>query len=149
MGSADAIVMSRNALWDFLDDRLKNVMVQWIKDDKLTKRDCAILNQKIKRLSQEDFDLAIKTKLLAGPIHKHVYKMRMKGAVQLRPMLCRGPISIEFEYTFLLGSVETGGKLPAGSKEKASARRDVVANNVNRRTAHMRFPEGANEGISG
>ena len=127
-------------LWDFLDDRLKNVIIQWVKDEKLTKRDRAILNQKITRLGQEDFDLAIKTKLLAGPIHKHVYKMRMKGDVQLRPLLCRGPVSNDTEYTFLLGAVETGGKLPLGCEEKAKDNRAVVVNDANRRTRHERLP---------
>jgi hypothetical protein len=127
-------------LWDFLDDRLKNVILQWVKDDKLTKRDRAILNQKIARLAQDDFELAIKTKLLAGPVYKHVYKMRIKGDVQLRPMLCRGPINNDSEYTFLLGAVETGGKLPFGCKEKAESNRSVVLNDANRRCPHKRIP---------
>jgi len=145
----DVIVMNRYELSDFLDDRAKNVILQWVKDDRLTKRDCAVLNQKISRLAQEDFDLAIKTKLLAGPIYKHVYKMRMKGAVQLRPMLCRGPISNESEYTFLLGAVETGGQLPPGSKEKAENHRALVLGDANRRTIHKRIPWGAERGVSG
>ena len=132
--------MDAYRLWDFLDDREKNVMLQWVKDDKLTTRARAALNQKIQRLAQMDYDLAIKTKLLAGPIHKHVHKLVIHADVMLRPMLCRGPYFNDCEYTFLLGAVEIGGKLPAGSKEKAEEHRKLVLNNVNRRCPHQSIP---------
>jgi hypothetical protein len=132
--------MDRYKLWDFLDNRFKSVILQWVRDDRLTKRDRAILNQKISRLAQMDFSLAINAKLLAGPIYKHVYKMRMKGDVQLRPMLCRGPVDNDAEYTFLLGTVETGGHLPAGSKETAENNRTVVLDDHDKRIRHQRIP---------
>ena len=132
--------MAELLLWDFLDERNKNVILQWVTDDKLTTRDRAKLNQKISRLAQMDYGLAINTKLLAGPIYGHVYKLRVKGSVQLRPILCRGPIANDEEYTFLVGAVETGGKLPVGSKEKAEARRSMVLNDANRRCQHKRIP---------
>ena len=84
-------------LWDFLTERGENVILEWAKDNRLTVRDRAALNQKFARLAQIDFDLAIQTKLLAGPIYKHVYKMVIHGDVMLRPMLCRGPINNERE----------------------------------------------------
>lgn len=77
------------------------------------------LNQKLDRLAQIDFELAIQTKFLAGPVYKSIYKLVIKADVQLRPMLCRGPVDVEREYTLVLGAVETGGKLPSGAKEKA------------------------------
>ena len=63
--------MAEYRLWDFLDERGKNVILQWVTDEKLTKRDRAALNQKISRLAQVEYGLAISTKLLAGPIFKH------------------------------------------------------------------------------
>ncbi len=39
-------------------------MTEWVRVDRLTVRDRASLNNKIKRLRQMDFDLAIGTKLL-------------------------------------------------------------------------------------
>jgi hypothetical protein len=127
-------------LWDFLDERGKNVILQWVTEDRLTKRDRAALNQKIRRLAQMEYELAIQTKLLAGPIFKHIYKLKVHGNVMLRPMLCRGPIYNAEEYTFLVGSVETGDKLPVGCKEKAESNRLVVLNDPNRRCPHQRIP---------
>ena len=132
--------MAEYRLWDFLDDRLENVILQWVKDDGITKRDRAALNQKINRLAQMDCDLAKQTKLLAGPIYKHIYKLVIHGDVMLRPMLCRGPIHNTEEYTFLIGAVEIGGKLPSGAKEKAEERRLVVVNDQHRRTQHEPIP---------
>jgi hypothetical protein len=133
--------MEEVRLWDFLDGREKNVILDWAKKDRLTNRDRAVLNQKIKRLSQVDYALAVQTKLLAGPIYKHVYKLIIHGDVMLRPMLCRGPMDNEAEYTFLLGAVETGGKLPAGSKEQAELNRVVILENpTNRRCHHVAIP---------
>jgi len=59
-------------LWDFLLERGDNVILKWVKDDRLTPRSRAALNQKFDRLCQMDFELATGTKLLAGPIYKHV-----------------------------------------------------------------------------
>ena len=131
-------------LWDFLDNRLKNVIQEWAKDDRLTVRSRAALNSKIKRLKQLDYGLAIQTKLLAGPIYKHIYKLVIHADIMLRPMLCRGPIDNEREYTFLLGAVEIGGKLPAGSKEQAETNREVVINDPgHRRMRHQSIPGNA------
>ena len=132
--------MIEYGLWCFLDERGRNVIIEWAREDKLTTRDRAALNNKTKRLAQMDYDLAVKTKLLAGPIHGHVYKLVIHGDIMLRPMLCRGPISNETEYTFLLGAAETGGKLPSGSKEKAAERREVILNDRNRRCKYQRIP---------
>src|ERR1039457_828561 len=132
--------MDRYTLYDFLDHRLNNGILQWVRDEKITVRDRAALNQKIRRLAQMEYELAIQTKLLAGPIFKHIYKLKVHGNVMLRPMLCRGPIYNAEEYTFLVGSVETGDKLPVGCKEKAESNRLVVLNDPNRRCPHQRNP---------
>lgn len=128
-------------LWDFVSARGENVILRWVKDDRLTVRDRAKLNQKLDRLSQIEFELAIDTKLLAGPIYKDIYKLVIHGDVMLRPMLCRGPFEIDGEYTLLLGAVETGGKLPQGSKTRASANRQELLADRSRRCAHVRIPK--------
>ncbi len=127
-------------LWDFLTERGENAVLRWVRKDGLTVRDRAMLNQKLDRLCQIDFDLAKNTKLLAGPIHKDIYKLVIHADVMLRPMLCRGPISVAAEYTLLLGAVETGGKLPAGSREQAAANRVLVLSDPRRRCRHVRIP---------
>lgn len=128
-------------LWDFLSPRGENVILRWVKDERLTVRDRAALNQKLDRLLQMDFKLAIETKLLAGPIYGHIYKLVIHGDVMLRPMLCRGPIDNENEYTLLLGAIEIGGKLPRGSKEQADENRRIVLADSNRRREHERIPK--------
>jgi hypothetical protein len=131
--------MGEYKLWDFLNTHYENVILLWVKEDRLSKRDRAILNQKLDRLVQIDFSLAIGMKLLAGPVAKHIYKLRAKGDVQLRPMLCRGPISDETEYTLLQGAVETGGKLPKRVQEQAGKNRQMILRDPSRRCSHERI----------
>lgn len=118
-------------------------MLKWVKDERLTARSRAMLNQKFDRLCQMDFQLAVGTKLLAGPIHKHVYKLVIHSDVMLRPMLCKGPINVDAEYTLLLGAVEKGGKLPAGSKERAESNRETILKDPTRRCSHVRIPQNS------
>ncbi len=128
--------MAEKKLWDFVSQRGESVIIEWVKSDRITVRDPAKLNNKIKRLAQLDYELAVGTKLLAGPIYKHVYKLVVHGDVMLRPMLCRGPFDPQGEYTFLLGAVETGGKLPDGAKERAERNREELSNDPTRRRTH-------------
>ncbi len=128
-------------LWDFLDTRGKNIILQWVRDKRLSGRDRVRLNQKFARLVQMDFSLAIATKLLAGPIYEHIYKLVIHGDVMLRPMLCKGPISNATEYTLLLGAVERGGRLPAKAREQAAQNRQTVIDNPSRRHTHERIPQ--------
>ena len=128
-------------LWDFLDIRGDNVVETW--GTAQTKRDRGMLNQRFDRLVQVDFSLAIGSKLLAGPIYRHVYKMQIHGDVQMRPMLCKGPLKNDDEYTLLLGAVERNWKLvPASAKTDAEYNRGLVlASPLTRRKAHERIPK--------
>jgi len=127
-------------LYDFLSARGENVILRWARDARLTVRDRAALNQKLDRLVQMPFQLAIDTKFLAGPIHKHIYKLVVHSNVMLRPMLCRGPFDLHGEYTLLLGAVESGGKLPEGAKQKAAENRELLLADPSRRCVHARIP---------
>jgi len=125
-------------LWDFTNARGQNIIRQWGKQQ--STRDQAKLDQKFDRLQQIDFELAIGTKLLAGPINKyrHIYKMTIHGQAQLRPMLCKGPQNIEHEYTLLVGAVERDSKLTPDAGE-AEGNRNVLLNAPNHRRAHERI----------
>jgi hypothetical protein len=131
--------MDRFRLYDFLTARGRNAILEWVKDERLSSRDRAMLNQKLKRLSQLDYDLAVSTKLLSGPIYRNIHKLIIHGDVMLRPMLCRGPIDNSVEYTLLLGAIEKGGKLPKGAKEEADERRTIVIDDSSRRVPHERI----------
>jgi hypothetical protein len=134
--------MAEFTLWDFVSARGENMILRWAKDVRLTTRDRAVLNQKLDRLRQMDFDLAIGTKLLAGPVEKqrHIYKLVIHGDVMLRPLLCRGPIDPETEYTLLLGAIEKGGRLPKAAPQQANDNRITVLDDPSRRTSHERIP---------
>src|SRR5579863_14348 len=143
-------------LWDFLSARGENVILRWVRDERLSKRDRAALNQRFDRLTQIDFQLAVDT-FLAGPIYRQVYKLIIHADVMLRPMLCRGPIENETEYTLLLGAIERNRRLPPGAKEEAQANCETVIRDPSRRERHARIPAtrgedrvpGENEGTAG
>jgi hypothetical protein len=99
-----------------------------------------MLNQKFRRLAQVEYQLAIETKLLSGPIYKNIYKLVIHGQVMMRPMLCRGPRENEAEYTILLGTTERDWKLPKGAMEQADQRRTIIENDFSRRCIHEHIP---------
>lgn len=73
---------------------------------------------------------------LRGPIRgfKRLYKMKLGGSVQLRPIFCRGPVKTLEEVTFLLGALEVGGKWePENALNRAEERRKEVSADVSRR----------------
>src|SRR5713226_2783903 len=111
--------MSQWKVYEFIDRRGAGVIEVWLKKDRIQNRDIAQLHEKTRRLEQLGYDLAIKTKLLAGPICKDIYKLVVKGSVMLRPMLCRGPFDNNIEFTFLFGCCEVGDKLPKDAEKKA------------------------------
>jgi len=106
----------------------------------LQKPELAKLNVKLDMLQKHGPDLP--PQLLAGPIrgHNHIYKLKIKGHVQLRPLLCKGPIRNDEEYSLLIGAIEQGGKLvPAGAAAEAERRRqEIIADPQQRRTLHER-----------
>lgn len=134
------LLESKYRLYDFLTNRGRNAILEWVKDSRLSSRDRAMLNQKLTRLSQLDYELAVSTKLLS-PIYKSIHKLIIHSDVMLRPMLCRGTLDNDAEYTLLLGAIEKGGKLPEGSKEEADERRTIVLDDPSRRTPHERIPK--------
>jgi hypothetical protein len=128
-------------LYDYVDRRGRNVIAEWV--DSLQLRDQAVLDEKLAVLARIGPDQALHAKLLAGPLKNSkrkitpIYKIRVKGTVQLRPMLCRGPIHNDVELTLLAGAIEKGGKLdPVKAVELAEDRRKEILQNANRRENH-------------
>jgi hypothetical protein len=74
--------------------------------------------------------------LLAGPGYDgqpFIYKLKARGNVQLRPMLCLGPFD-QSDWTILYPSTEKAGLLiPADAASLAEARRLVILANKHRR----------------
>ena len=131
-------------LWDFCSLAGRNLLRDWAEGENLSARDRAVLDQKLDRLSQIDFGLARGTNLLHGPVNKklHIYKIRAMGDKAMRPLLCRGPLAVEEEYTLLEGALERDGKWdPRDAPDRAAANWDVCRK-PGRRTVHERFKAG-------
>ena len=116
-------------LYDYRDSNGKNRIAEWSRT--LQKPDLARFNRKLKML--EDNGPALGPRLLAGPIegHAHIYKLRINGRVALRPLLCKGPIKIEKEFTFLIGALEQDRKLqpPNAPSQAEDRRKEIIADN--------------------
>jgi hypothetical protein len=105
----------------------------------LQKPDLARLSRKLRAL--EDNGPYLGPKLLAGPIkhHANIYKIIVNGRVALRPLLCRGPIDMEREFTLLNGAVERDRRfVPANAPEVAEERRQEVITDPSLRCEHER-----------
>lgn len=84
--------------------------------------------------------------LLAGPIkskrnrkmQSHIYKLIVHGNKMLRPMLCKGPLDMDGEFTLLLGAIEVNFKLDEDA-EDAEFRRSVVIGDPSRRILNGRY----------
>jgi hypothetical protein len=127
--------MSKWRIYDYLDAGGNNVIKKWTGD--LQKRERIKLNQKLDMLEQYGPELP--PQLLAGPIFDHVYKLKVQGNPKLRPLLCKGPINNEVEYTLLVGAKEIQWKLePDDAEEQAATNRQAIIDNPLRRCKHER-----------
>jgi len=111
----------------------------------LQKDELAKLNQKLDMLRREP---ELPPQLLAGPLEgKPIHKLRINGRVALRPMLCKGPINNDSEFTLLMGATEKDRVLiPEDAIDQAAdRRREVIANPNGRRTPHERVTWGTEE----
>ena len=124
-------------LYDYVDHGGVNDFERWSRG--LQKPDLARLNRKIRML--EDNGPNLGPKLLAGPLggYPHIYKLRVRGLTELRPLLCKGPIDNETEFTLLNGAFEVGGQwVPGNARSEAQTRRQQVINDPNnRRCPHV------------
>lgn len=124
------------SLYDYVDGNGKNAFRSWTVD--LQKKQRAKLNEKLDKLAQYGDELY--PLLLAGTTEAGIQKLKIKGNVQLRPLLCKGPVDQEHEYTLLMGAKEVGGEWsPINAPTKAFAIRAVVrVNPQTRRKPHER-----------
>jgi hypothetical protein len=124
------------ALFDYLNGRGENEFKAWtIKQQKGYR---AKLNARIDLL--EKLGMSLLPHMLEGPLNgfPNTYKLTMKGRVQLRPMLCRGPIDNDNEFTFLIGATERDWEYnPRNAPQRAEDRRfEIIADPRNRRCEH-------------
>jgi hypothetical protein len=123
-------------VYEFLDSRGRGIIEVWLRQARIQERARARLNQKLDLLEQVGPDLP--PGLLAGPVDSHIYKLRIKApGVQLRPLLCRGPIHNDREFTLLCGATERDYELvPSDAVQQAERNREIVLPNHERRRRH-------------
>jgi hypothetical protein len=129
--------MANWQLYDYVTAGGDNDIKDWA--ESLQKPDLARLNRKLKML--EDNGPNLGPGLLAGPIkgYAHIYKLRMTGSVALRPLLCKGPINNETEFTLLKGAFEIGSAWePSNARSEAVIRRETIRTNPSSRCNHVK-----------
>ena len=125
-------------IYEFVGTDGVSVIRRWLDVNDVTSRDRKALVAKTDMLAAHGPELL--GGILVGPVaskakpklEKHVYKLVIHGSVMLRPFLCKGPIDTENEFTFLLGAIETGGKLDADTSTAEENRRIVIADPARR-----------------
>lgn len=121
-------------IFDYVNSSAENEIKIWM--GSLQKIPLAKLNARIDWLALHG-DGLFPDILTSTPV-PGILKLRIRGGVQLRPMLCKGPLSINDEYTLLLGAKEVGGKLvPKNAPEIANTIKiEIIANPTERRVNH-------------
>ncbi len=125
-------------LYDHIDAAGRNVFKIWFGSQEKTDR--AKINMKLDLLQTVGTELP--PKLLSHSGSPHILKLRLigKGKIQLRPMLCKGPVNNDQEFTLLRGAIEKGFKLqpPDADDDAEKIRQEVKLNPVTRRCIHER-----------
>ena len=135
--NANVIILPlRWRVYCFLSHRGTNVIKEWLDRERVPTAQRAAFQLKIKLLENGGPD-AVPGFLTDTPVAKDIYKAKIKGNrgwVQLRPMLCKGPWIMEWEFTFLFGTIERDRMLhPKDWKDRAQENREILLVNPNRR----------------
>jgi hypothetical protein len=125
-------------LWTFVPPNGRDALAEWAHHVRLPIRERTLVDQKLHVLRSMPFEIVRNTKLLAGPIAPHIYKLRVNASLAVRIMLCRGPMPNEVCYTLLVGAIERGGKLdPHDAPARAcDCRAQVLSAAAQRRKAY-------------
>jgi hypothetical protein len=123
-------------LFDYVDEHGRNVFKTWTQS--LQKQELGKLNAKLDMLVMHGTGLFPNP--LSGTNTPGIQKLRVHGKVQLRPLLCVGPINVEAEFTLLMGATERDNKLvPKNADQTAdTCKKAVLADPNNRRKNHER-----------
>lgn len=124
------------SLFDYTSENGNNEIKEWT--SKLQTKERAKLNLKLDMLASKGHELF--PHVLTDTPTPGIQKLRVQGKVKLRPMLCKGPIDNEKEYTLLIGATERDSKFePKNADKKANERKQIIIKNPNRRCTHERI----------
>jgi hypothetical protein len=126
------------SIYEYVDANGVNQMQPWVAGLQVRQR--AGLDSILDKLHLNGE--AMRPTMLAGTAEPGISKLRIHGNVQLRPLLCTGPVSIAVEFTLLHGATEVGGKIkPKGAEGAAAIRKtEVAADPTNRRAINGNYP---------
>ena len=125
-------------IYEWVDERGRGVVSDW---PKLQKAQRAKLDAKLQMLVRAEVDPTTRQAnlppdLLVGPGfdgEPFIYKLKSRGNVQLRPMLCLGPFD-GTDWTILYPSIEKDDLLvPPNAANLAEVRRKEILANRDRR----------------
>jgi hypothetical protein len=131
-------------IYEFLDGN-ESAIGKWLRENDIPDRDRGQLVQKMDMLAMHGMDLP--PGLLAGPIkskrepkkQSHIYKLIIHGQRMLRPMLCRGPVDMDGEFTMLIGAIEKDGVLDVDAIHAEARRQEIISDPVNSRRLNGRY----------
>lgn len=122
-------------LYDYVSPDGTNEILVWMKS--LQKAELGKLNAKLDMLHLHGPGL--RPHVLTGTDAAGIQKLRVRGSVQLRPLLCEGPQNVRIEFTLLAGATEVQEELrPRGVLDAAVERKREVAADLARRKKHER-----------
>lgn len=121
-------------IYDFVNSNGQNEFKKWTVD--LQKKQRIKLNEKIDKL--ELYGAALYPQMLSGTSVAGIQKLRVRGNVELRPLLCHGPVDVKNEFTLLMGAKEVEDELvPKNAASIADRKKsEVIKEPTKRRTEH-------------
>ena len=129
-------------LYDYCDAQGVNALKKW--SVTLDSKELSKLNAKLDLLSK---NALLPPNLLVGPLRRfpHLYVLKVRGDVQIRVFLCKGPVDKNKEFTLLTTAIEKDRKYkPSNAWEIAEQLRITVeANPKGRRRLHERVGKAA------
>ena len=127
--------MIKWTIYDYVDPVNGNLIKVWC--TRLQKKERAKLNQRLDSLAMHGPSLI--PGILSPTGMSQIFKLKIHGKVQLRPMLCEGPGRGEQAFTLLLGAVEVSNDyVPLGAPLLASRMRESLIKDMQRRVPHER-----------
>lgn len=124
-------------IYDYINSSGENEFKKW--SENLQKEQLGRLNERLDKLKQHGKGLL--PEMLSDTSDTKLKKLKIKGKVQLRPLLCYGPVDMDNEFTLLKGAKEVQSRwVPKDAIDKALKNRsEVIADPENRRRPHERI----------
>ena len=122
-------------IFDYVDPVEGNLIRAWTA--RLQTKERAKLNQRLDSLAMHGPGLI--PGILSPTGMANIFKLKIHGKVQLRPLLCEGPGRGEAAFTLLLGAFEVSDDyVPMGAPLLASRMRESLMRDMRRRVLHER-----------